>query len=51
MNYEEACECVVTKAEAKLEVEAHHCEWSEFLEDVGEKDKYIGQEVLDWLGY
>ena len=54
MNYDEAVEATVSKAEAKREIQKHDWDgdaWETFLEDVGEKEEYLGQEVLDWLGY
>lgn len=53
MNYDEACESIVTREEARLEIDAHDVPggFSQFLEDVGDRLTYTGQEVLDWLGY
>jgi hypothetical protein len=50
-SYEEAVEAEVSADEARREIEKHGLEWQEFLNDVGMKDLYTGQEVLDWLGY
>lgn len=61
MNYSDACEAVVTRAEAKAEVRRHHSSnveghtfeayWAEFLLECGDRDEYEGSEVLGWLGY
>ena len=50
-SYEEAMEAEVSADEARREIEKHGLSWQDFLNDVGMKDMYIGQEVLDWLGY
>jgi hypothetical protein len=50
-SYEEAVEAEVTADQARREIEKHGLEWQDFLNDVGMKDLYTGQEVLDWLGY
>lgn len=41
----------VTQQEAKKEIQKHGANWEEFIEDVGNKPKYNGKEILDWLGY
>ena len=51
MTYEDAIESEVSALEAKREIEKHSANFDEFLEDVGDKKTYTGQEVLDWLGY
>ncbi len=51
MTYEEAVNTTITASEARTEIEKHDCSWSEFLEDIGEKQNYTGSEVLGWLGY
>lgn len=51
MNYDEACDSTVTQDEALAEIRSHGFEPPEFFAEVGTKDQYIGQEVLDWLGY
>ena len=51
MNYEEAAEAVISKQDAIREIEHHSIDPKEFFEEVGEKDHYIGSEVLNWLGY
>lgn len=50
-DYQSACEAVVTKAQARREVEKHGLTWVEFVIDVGDRETYQGREVLDWLGY
>lgn len=53
MNYDDACEASVTRAEAAAEIARHDCDgtFQDFLADVGDKDEYLGSEVLGWLGY
>lgn len=51
MDYDEAIEVVVSRTEARREIEKHCCSWSEFLAEVGNREEYTGKEVLDWLGY
>lgn len=51
MNYEEACDTDITRAQAIREVLQHGAEVAEFLQDVGDKATYGGEEVLGWLGY
>lgn len=52
MDYFEAISAEVSRAEAKAEIEGHDCEgWDAFLAEVGDKETYLGKEVLDWLGY
>jgi hypothetical protein len=51
-TYEDACEATVSQVEAAAEVAKHDdADFSEFLEDVGDKLEYTGKEILDWLGY
>lgn len=47
----EAREAVVTRRQARSEVEKHGHAWSEFVADVGDAAEYEGSVVLDWLGY
>jgi len=51
MNYEDACEAEVTRAEARAEIDKHDVPggFAAFLEEVGDRDAYLGHEVLDWL--
>ena len=51
MEYATARGTIVTKEEARAEIEAHNCSWSEFLEDEGTRSSYKGSTVLAWLGY
>lgn len=51
MNYDEACEIEVTKAEAIRELEKHFVDISDFFNECGEHDTYLGEVVLNWLGY
>lgn len=51
MTYDEAVEVELTPAEARREVKRHGHEWEAFVAEVGTRDAYQGQEVLDWLGY
>ena len=51
LSYEDAVEEEVTPMEAKQEIEKHGLEWSDFIQDVGQKPMYTGLEVLTWLGY
>ncbi|KGC70286.1 MULTISPECIES: hypothetical protein [Burkholderia] len=52
-SYEEACDWIVTRAEAEAEIARHDAEggFSAFLKEVGDREEYEGKEVLDWLGY
>lgn len=51
-SYEQAVELDdVTPNEARAEIEKHNMEWQDFLDDVGMKDTYTGEEILGWLGY
>lgn len=52
MNYEEACQAEVTRAEAVRELMAHGADINEFdQENGGAQDSYLGRIVLDFLGY
>ena len=51
MSYDDAVEAEVSREEARREVAKHHGDWNEFVRDVGDRPKYLGKEVLDWLGY
>lgn len=53
LNYHDACEEIVTRAEAKAEIEKHDIDgtFETFLAEVGDREEYEGREVLDWLGY
>ena len=42
----------VSRAEARREVvQQHGMLWEDFAADCGEKDSYMSNEVLEWLGY
>ena len=52
MDYDEAVDLEeVSRANAKREVMKHYADWQEFLQEVGDREVYTGQEILDWLGY
>lgn len=53
LSYEDACEEIVTRAQAEVEIARHDCEggFRAFLAEVGDRAEYQGKEVLDWLGY
>ena len=51
MDYSEAMKAQVTRAEAKREIEQHNLNFYDFVLDCGDKQYYIGSEVLNWLGY
>jgi hypothetical protein len=51
MDYEEACEATVSKAEALAEIKRHSCDATEFLAECGDRAEYKGADVLAWLGY
>ena len=53
MDYDEAINADdITRSEAKHEIEeVHDLRWCDFVEEVGLKDLYTGEEVLGWLGY
>ena len=52
-DYFEACEAEVTREEARLEIAKHDVDggFALFLQEVGDRETYYGQEILDWLGY
>lgn len=50
-NENDAREAVVSRSQAIAEVLRHHCDHLEFLSECGDKDEYLGSEVLNWLGY
>ena len=53
MDYYESAEgLTITRERALLELARHHCEDIEqFFDDLGDKEEYQAQDVLDWLGY
>ena len=51
-TYEEFCEFDdITPAEARKLIREHDQRFYDFLREVGRKEEYSGQEILDWLGY
>ena len=50
-NYEEALEITLTALQAKREVEKHNLSFNDFTNEIGDKESYTGEEVLNWLGY
>ena len=51
MTYDEAIETIVTRGEAAAEIAAHGIDFSEFVEEYGDREEYRGADVLAWLGY
>lgn len=52
MTYYESAEGeLITKARAVQECRAHGVDAAEMFTDIGEREEYDAQEVLDWLGY
>jgi parvulin-like peptidyl-prolyl isomerase len=51
MDYEEACEAIVSRKMAQREIEKHSADFADFIAEYGDKPSYKGQDVLDWLGY
>ena len=51
MDYHDACEAIVSRQEARLELEAHGALFYEFTIERGDKDEYYGYEILNYLGY
>lgn len=51
MDYEEAIEATVTRAQAQREIECHGLRFADFVSEVGDRAQYRGSEVLEWLGY
>lgn len=49
--YESAEGEVITKQRAAQECHKHGVDVAEMFEDIGEREEYDAQEVLDWLGY
>lgn len=42
---------IVSREEARREIERHGCDWGEFVAEVIDREEYMGREVLEWLGY
>ena len=51
MNYSEALEASISINDAREEVIRHGLNWQDFLQDIGEKEEYLGEEILNWRGY
>ncbi|SKB50916.1 hypothetical protein [Luteibacter sp. 22Crub2.1] len=51
MTLEEAFTALVSRDEVLCEVRKHGCDENEFLTEVGDRDEYLGEDVLGWLGY
>ena len=51
MNFDDAWQATITRAQARKEIKLHDARFSEFLAEVGDKATYTGAEVLGWLGY
>ena len=50
MDYEEACEAIVSRRQARDEIEAHHSSFRRFILECGDKEEYRGSEVIHFLG-
>lgn len=51
MTYDEAIDSIISKIQARTEIELHGHSWVDFIKDIGDREEYTGAEVLDWLGY
>jgi len=51
MDYEQAIETMVTRKQARQEIERHYQSFDEFMAECGDRQEYSGKVVLDWLGY
>lgn len=51
MDYEDAVLMDLSYQMVVKVINSHNLPLSEFIEEVGKKEYYSGQEVLDWLGY
>ena len=50
--FDSAEDIILSQERAFQELTNHGCqEFDEFLADMGDKDEYPAQEVLEWLGY
>ena len=50
--YESAEDLTITRDRALQELRDHSCEdFGEFIADLGDREEYSAQSVLDWLGY
>jgi len=50
-TYEDACLETISRERAHRTILEHNLDWNDFLDEVGDKEFYSGQEILDWLGY
>lgn len=66
LSYEDAIDAVVSRDEARFEIQGHNGEgscdlhgigghgrnvWAAFVCDLGDHATYLGADVLAWLGY
>lgn len=55
MTYDEACEMTLTRKQVVAFIRDHDLNPFDFFDDTsestGDRDKYDGKVVLDWLGY
>ncbi len=51
MTYDDAIETEFTTQEAIREIKKHSLDAYDFINEIGQKSVYTGQEILDWLGY
>ena len=50
--YDSAEDIMISRERTCQELKAHGVvDFNEFFEELGEKDIYSAQDVLDWLGY
>ena len=51
MTYLEALIANISREEAKREIRLHGESWANFVAEFGDREDYIGEEVLAFLGY
>jgi hypothetical protein len=51
MTYIDALIANISRDEARREILLHGASWAEFTEEFGDREEYIGEEVLAFLGY
>lgn len=51
MNYYEACEQMLERYQVEKVIRRHCLDPSDFFAEFGICDEYLGQDLLDWLGY
>jgi len=51
MTEEEYRELTLTPRQAAYQIREHGVDPEEFYQEIGTKETYSGDEVLDWLGY